>query len=111
MVLEEASSGVTIKIIQLDLNLNDKLYGVLTFWAVGDARADDLVANIVRVEISTRLGLPNMSGEGATALVRGQILSRVGEVEVVVAGRISTKYRVIKDRCKVNGSSLECKLE
>jgi hypothetical protein len=52
-------------------------------------------------DIRTRVGLPNVGGEGAA----NTILS-IGEVKVIVPGSVVTKSGVIDEGSQIDGSSL-----
>jgi len=75
--------------------INNMARNISTFGTVRDTSADDLVENVVRTEISTGLGFPDMSAEGATGLVGKDVLSWVREIKVVVAGWIGCKDGII----------------
>lgn len=74
------------------------------FWAVRDAAADDAMdrgGGIVVLEISTRVGLPDVCGERAAGLVIYFSL----EAEVVVPLQVCTECRVILERSEIDRRS------
>jgi hypothetical protein len=55
-------------------------------------------------DIRTRVRLPNVRGEGAA-----NTIGSVGEVEIIVSGRVVTKSGVIHKRSQIDGGSLSMK--
>lgn len=80
---------------------------VVNFRSVWDTLADDTVRVDVDelLKILSGVGFTNVSGEGATSLIR--LIIRIGEIEikVVVPLRISTESGIIFSRSDINGST------
>ena len=55
-------------------------------------------------QIRTRVGLPNVRGEGAP-----NVIGSVGEVEIIVSRSVVTKNGIIDEGSQIDGSSLSIK--
>jgi hypothetical protein len=55
-------------------------------------------------QIRTRVGLPNVGGEGAANVIRS-----VREVEIIVSGIVVPKSGVISEGSQIDGGSLSIK--
>ena len=57
-------------------------------------------------DIRTRVGLPNVRGEGAP-----NVIGSVGEVEIIVSRSVVTKNGVIDEGSQIDGGTLFIKIE
>ena len=84
------------------LNISTSIGAVLligNFGSIRNTRARDMMSGTP--QIRTRVGFPNVRGEGAA-----NIISSVGEVEIIVPGSVVTKSGVIDEGSQIDGSSL-----